>query len=227
MTALHTYVKPAHLWVSVRWLLLAITLMLVPYSAQAASVLIAKNDGSVNFSSALYSSGYGTLDGNNYIANNLTDYDAFGSDVKIKVTMGTVVDYFKPVAGFTLLDMLTSFDKHTWSASETGAYVAPEYFSRNLGGSGYNWVANNVSGDDRLFLSFWGSDRGDNGGGCCDSDYSSPHTGWNKAFTVEVSTTRTAAGAPPPSVPLPAGLPFLLTGLAGLVGLRFRKKPAG
>ena len=37
--------------------------------------------------------------------------------VVVRVTMGEVKDYFKPVAGASLCDMLTSNDKHLWSVN--------------------------------------------------------------------------------------------------------------
>ena len=33
----------------------------------------------------------------------------------VRVTMGKVQDYFKPVPGASLCDMLTSKDKHMWA----------------------------------------------------------------------------------------------------------------
>jgi len=68
----------------------------------------------------------------------------------IKVVMGTVEDYFKPVTGYTVCDMLTSYTKHQWSNDQV-SWVTPVYYHGHLGGSQWGWPASNVAGDTRTY----------------------------------------------------------------------------
>jgi hypothetical protein len=81
----------------------------------------------------------------------------------IKVTMGSYVDYFRPTAGNTLCDMVSSNNKHQWSADGT-TWRTPTYLlSSYVGGSADNWPKSNIDGDDRKTLPFWGNDHNDHG----------------------------------------------------------------
>jgi hypothetical protein len=182
-------------------------------SAQAGLIRIAENDGSVIFNSSTYLNGYGSFGDANFIASNLASYDALGTNVTIKVSMGAVVDYFKPASGYTLLQMLTSYNHHTWSASETGIFVTPSYYSRHLGGSLNFWPRDTALNDGRQYLSFWGSNNS-LPGGCCDLDYNSGQDSWGQAFTIDVIT----------AVPEPSTLAIFALGIMGLASRRFKKK---
>jgi hypothetical protein len=182
-------------------------------SVQAGLIRIAENDGSVNFNSSTYANGYGSFGDANFITSNLASYDALGTNVTIKVSMGAVVDYFKPAFGYTLLQMLTSNIHHTWSASETGTFVTPLYFSSHLGGSSSQWPLNNAFNDDRQYLTFWGSNSSLTGG-CCDLNYNSGQTSWGQAFTIDAIT----------AVPEPSTLAIFALGIMGLASRRFKKQ---
>eukprot|EP00928_Gymnodinium_smaydae_P055705 TRINITY_DN39195_c0_g1_i1.p1 TRINITY_DN39195_c0_g1~~TRINITY_DN39195_c0_g1_i1.p1 ORF type:complete len:343 (-),score=57.14 TRINITY_DN39195_c0_g1_i1:63-1091(-) len=87
----------------------------------------------------------------------------------IRVTMGSVVDYFKPEPASTICEMLMSGGKHRYSHDGTN-WVRPHYMERGedqylLGGSAENWPRENIPGDNRRYLSFWGGR--DMKGGCC------------------------------------------------------------
>jgi hypothetical protein len=83
--------------------------------------------------------------------------------------MGDVIDYFRPVTGATFCDMLTSSNQHQWSNDLT-TWHTPDYFPAHVGGSATNWPLDNVAGDDRRYLSFWGDGRAGIGG-CCHNSY--------------------------------------------------------
>ena len=59
----------------------------------------------------------------------------------VRVTMGKVQDYFKPLPGSSLCDMLTSKDKHMWAPS----YVAKPYVKSDKGKSSQNKTENESS----------------------------------------------------------------------------------
>jgi len=96
----------------------------------------------------------------------------------LKLKMGEVVDYFKPTSGNDLCAMLITINKHEWSKDGI-TWRVPNYYgdSRNIGGSQKGWPRDNVDGDSRLYLPFWG------GTGCCHNTYNDG-AGWNKAFTM-------------------------------------------
>jgi hypothetical protein len=103
-----------------------------------------------------------------------------GDAILMRVTMGSVVDFFTPASSATLCDMLGSSSLHTWSADAAGPFVAPQYDTTagRLGGSAVGWP--NVG---REQLSFWGGDAG--GGGCCHLSYSDAAS-WGRSFTIDV-----------------------------------------
>jgi len=143
-----------------------------------------------------------------------------GADLTMMLTMGKVRDYFRPMSGNSLCDMLTSHSKHLWSATAAGDFVAPAYYSNHLGGSASGWP-----GDGRSFVSFWGS-NGEGGtgntSGCCSehsSNYSPPATseGWGRPFALFVRETGLVAqsvGVSPSRVSLPRGSSYSLTAKA-------------
>lgn len=93
----------------------------------------------------------------------------------IKIVMGSVVDYFKPIERKTYCEMLQSHNLHQWSSNGKD-WVIPLYHSSGRGGSTANYPS-----DGRKFLSFWGGNG--NRGGCCHNSYSDS-SAWNKAFNI-------------------------------------------
>jgi len=103
----------------------------------------------------------------------------------LKLEMYGVVDYFKPTSGNDLCAMLTSRSKHEWSKDGI-TWRVPIYSDgsqSNYGGSQSNWPKDNVDGDSRKYLAFWGSPQADRGG-CCEDPAKTWAVGWNKAFTM-------------------------------------------
>lgn len=104
----------------------------------------------------------------------------------VRVEMGDVTDYFRPLPGSSFCDMLTSTNKHLWSPDPTCVgFSVPHYSSDRLGGSAEGWPAAFVGGDSRTALSAWGSASGGELGGCCEtgSDGSGDAT-WNRTFVM-------------------------------------------
>jgi len=116
----------------------------------------------------------------------------------IKMVMGMVVDYFKPVQGKTYCDMLTavataSESKHQWSA-DGATWRTPLYGRYNFirGGSATYYPRDYIDGDKRMYLSFWGmnsqalpaSNHGMFKGVCCSYSYSTSFTHFGKSFTM-------------------------------------------
>jgi hypothetical protein len=140
----------------------------------------------------------------------------------VKVVMGDIVDYFRPITGATFCQMLTSVataaaSKHQWSA-DGQTWVTPSYGSFNwiTGGSAHNWPRDNNPGDNRYYLSFWGAAFCPNcqgnyagneqmwHGGCCSTDYSERFTHFKKSFTMYVGggvTLTGGASTPPRELP--------------------------
>jgi hypothetical protein len=175
--------------------------------------LIAINDGSINFNAADYTNGYGLLGDANFIdINYINSLNQFGDNVIIKVSMGVYTDYYKPVDGVSILDMLTSWNKHTWASNPGASFITPDYYNSNhLGGSAWEYPTANISGDSRGYLSFWGSQTG-YGGGCCDAGGGNPK--WGLAFKVETVS----------NVPEPSTLAIFALGMIGLASRRFKKQ---
>eukprot|EP00966_Prymnesium_polylepis_P018768 432145-Prymnesium_polylepis.1 len=97
--------------------------------------------------------------------------------------MGSVVDYFRPMTGYTLCEMLSSSDKHDWS-NDGVTWVTPTHdfnpTDRKMGGSRSDWPRSNVAGDDRTYLSFWGHAWGLSG--CCHNTIDSTFVRGYKTF---------------------------------------------
>jgi len=102
----------------------------------------------------------------------------------IRVDMGVVRDYYKPMDGETWCDMLVSQNLFEWSSNgidwETPAYETYDAF----GGSGQFWPAQNQAhpDDQRKFLSFWGHKH--RKGGCCKTNYNSDSGDWEQSFIM-------------------------------------------
>jgi len=93
----------------------------------------------------------------------------------LKLVMGTVVDYFRPVVGKTFCDMLNSNNLHEWSNDGLN-WVNPVLYNHHLGGSAHNYPF-----DGRQWLSFWGGNG--NQGGCCHYSYQDSPS-WGRSFDL-------------------------------------------
>ena len=101
------------------------------------------------------------------------------------VVMGEVVDYFKPNGEMKLSDFLKSNVNHQWSADGVN-FETPLYNNDAtlFGGSAGSWPKNNVDGDDRAYLSFWGRETGSHSG-CC--HYSAgDYQYWSRSFKLYI-----------------------------------------
>ena len=99
--------------------------------------------------------------------------------IYIKLVMGSIVDYYKPVTGKTYCEMLESSRYHQWS-SDGQNWVIPNYYDTHLGGSTKGYPT-----DGREYLSFWGGYG--NRGGCCHYIYHDKED-WNKEFKLFYAT---------------------------------------
>jgi hypothetical protein len=126
----------------------------------------------------------------------------------IKIDMGILSDYFKPIAGATFCDMLTSSNKHQWS-KDGNKWVTPTYASSGLGGSSQGWPATQDPHDKRFGLPFWGVQSGTSAGGCCAHDQTETTATWNHSFKMSHCGTPKKLSpicSPFFSNPLPTGL---------------------
>lgn len=109
---------------------------------------------------------------------------------------GTSTDYFKPVQGASFCDMLTSHNKHQWSADGV-EWMTPAYYihTNHFGGSAENWPLNSVPGDPRRTLPFWGArDHKENPRG----GYAHG-LGWNAPFTMAYFVRKSCMIPPDPA----------------------------
>lgn len=126
------------------------------------------------------------------------------SATMIRVDMGAVTDFFKPVDGSSLCDMLQSKSKHLWSAGGHD-WEVPAYYGGHLGGSQAHWPRNHGhSEDQRTYLSFWGSQGAV--GGCCHASLDDGAR-WGLPFSMYTCTDSKGAPAPTPAPPPPPTLP--------------------
>eukprot|EP00927_Polykrikos_kofoidii_P012647 TRINITY_DN15472_c0_g2_i1.p1 TRINITY_DN15472_c0_g2~~TRINITY_DN15472_c0_g2_i1.p1 ORF type:complete len:561 (-),score=87.19 TRINITY_DN15472_c0_g2_i1:27-1709(-) len=86
----------------------------------------------------------------------------------IRISIGNVVDYFKPRANATFCEMLTSSNMHLWSKDGV-RFLEPVYEKSGdlLGGSIEGWPKKRIWGDARSYLTFWGAQKRLVNGGCC------------------------------------------------------------
>ncbi|CAK0794728.1 unnamed protein product [Prorocentrum cordatum] len=117
----------------------------------------------------------------------------------MKVVMGITVDYFKPVQGASMCDMLTSPHSGSypnpmfeWSNDQSSWTSPPNAGWNILGGSPKAWPSQNVPGDNRMYLSHWGGDAVP--GGCCSSTYGSAAS-WGQSFTMSSCASTAPASA--------------------------------
>ena len=120
--------------------------------------------------------------------------------------MGSVVDYFRPMTGYTLCEMLSSSDKHDWS-NDGVTWVTPAHYYGIMGGSAYEWPKHNVQGDDRDYLSMWGTGTHPmDVSGCCHNALDDA-SGSYKTFDMYVVVRPPPPSPPPPSPPPPSPPP--------------------
>lgn len=142
-----------------------------------------------------------------------------GVSIKMKLTMGDVVDYFRPTGDNSLCDMLASNTKHQFSPDGETWYTPDYWHSASMGGSASGWPRNNVPGDQRAFLSFWGS-TGSAVSGCCHNSLTD-YQAWNKPFDLYINTAPNPPSSPnPPSPPPSSPPPFSMppTGVWAVMG---------
>jgi len=146
--------------------------------------LFANSLGATSLYPADYTNGKGAVDytpSADWI-HKVADFNSF-SNPSMKVTMGSVVDYFIP-NGVSFSTMMTTSPttNFKWTNNLSKPFVIPTYYSAHLGGSATGWPSANVSGDSRAYLSFWGG-NGTPVGGCCHATYSDT-AAWGQAFKV-------------------------------------------
>jgi hypothetical protein len=130
-------------------------------------------------------------------------------NIVLKVTMGNVTDYYKPIPGKNLCDMLMSNRYHLWSQTgEPFTFIQPMYHESDttLGGSTNNWPSQFIPGDKRNYLSFWGGNGAN--GACCHTSLTS-NAAWNREAALEVVPQLPGLQAPT----LPTALPSWTTPL--------------
>jgi hypothetical protein len=120
----------------------------------------------------------------------------------VVVEMTEVRDFYRPIQGATFCQMLLSNHQHEWSANGinwvTPRYSVSAHTGKLYGGSFLNWPKQNVSGDARKQLSFWGYETADGKGGCCSTSYADYDTptpengyGWGQSFSVAYGVAAT------------------------------------
>jgi len=140
------------------------------------------NDGaSISINANTFNNGYSTPDLNNINNGNwVYDVEKFNSNVSVmRLNMGDVKDFYKPLENHSFKQMITSNDKHLWSKNLTD-FIQPQYYSTHLGGSATDWPNNNVENDNRRYLSFWGGGTG----GCCNVSYQTNEGPWKQPFML-------------------------------------------
>ena len=123
----------------------------------------------------------------------------------IEVVMGEVHDFFRPVAGSTVCQMLRSRNLHEFYNGTDWVVPSRDDSRGHFGGSGSDWPWKNLANDARRFLSFWGDDLSscpDCIGGCCSESYSvymSNGSNWGRPFTINaIVATPSPTTAPTP-----------------------------
>jgi hypothetical protein len=112
--------------------------------------------------------------------------------------MGYVRDFFKPVEGTSMCQMLTSLNRHQWSPNGVDWRIPTYYTNTDYnGGSAADWPKTTIDGDARGYVSFWGNDNNGNQGGCCSRSYTDYTTGsqWGQTYTLAYGVPL----QPPPS----------------------------
>jgi len=101
----------------------------------------------------------------------------------VEVIMGKVHDYFKPKVQMSWCAFLTARENFLWSPDRCHDFTEPLRSDKFHGGSAYDWPRKTVVGDNRPYLSFWGSGSSKNSGCCC-VDYTCAEKSWNLGFQI-------------------------------------------
>ena len=101
--------------------------------------------------------------------------------------MGVNTDFYKAKPGVTLCSALDSSNKFLWSATLDGDYVDAGDYGHFKGGSLPYWPRENVDGDGRKYLPFWGKlEVNDGTNGCCHLTKDDINRSWGFAFKIFV-----------------------------------------
>jgi len=118
------------------------------------------------------------------------DFGDLGMVDIVFVQMGDVKDYFKPRSPMSLCHFLLS-NEYTWSNTEDGNYLVPWYHP-NTGNYLYGGSAPSYTQQyDGTYISFWGSEKSANRGGCCHYKSSIYGNGadtaaWRRSFSMYI-----------------------------------------
>eukprot|EP00998_Keelungia_sp_KM082_P006024 NODE_229_length_2248_cov_115.633192_g223_i0.p1 GENE.NODE_229_length_2248_cov_115.633192_g223_i0~~NODE_229_length_2248_cov_115.633192_g223_i0.p1 ORF type:complete len:704 (+),score=171.93 NODE_229_length_2248_cov_115.633192_g223_i0:315-2114(+) len=114
----------------------------------------------------------------NLLADGLKNSDRHVEDnVVIKITMGELTDYYRPLEGSTLCEMLQSNTLHQWAPTEAGPWYSVEGNRWYLGGTSDWWPAKFTFQDWRKYPSVWANAAK---GGCCYSEQTDDK--WTKNY---------------------------------------------
>lgn len=114
------------------------------------------------------------------------------------MSVGKVADYYKPVDGKTMCQMLMDGASHMWSG-DSNTWAKPPAHNNYLGGSADGWLAKTKPDDGRDTPSFWGVTMfgpQTSTGGCCFDDYKGGKKAWGKPYKMEY------CGLPPALAPI-------------------------
>jgi hypothetical protein len=182
---------------------------------------IAKVDPTVTVTTTAFTSGVGSPSANAYIEPCATyTYLGTGANVVMRMTMlsaepSNVVDFYRPLNGVSLCNMLRASNQHLWSASAAGPFSTPTYppnpavgANTPLGGSAANWP----HGDVRPYISFWGAANA--AAGCCSLTYQAATTSWGMPYVLSVAAPKCPIPNPCFTQPCQNGGTCVLTGAA-------------
>lgn len=149
-------------------------------------MLLAKSSGKKSMTA--WTTGMGTEKDDDYILScSRFNYLGTGANVTIRITMGTVVDYFRASRHKTLCNMMVSSESHLWAPTTSSEWFTPSFTRSNGfigGGSGDFYPRSASMRDPRKYLSFWGSSESP--GGCCISSYAAAPTSWGQPYIIHV-----------------------------------------
>ena len=105
------------------------------------------------------------------------------SSTVMKIKMGKVRDYYRPLAETSVCEFLITPNSFEWTSDLCKAWTESTFSNKGLGGSSKNWPKEYLVGDKRTRLSYWGSSQ-PNMGGCCCTDYTCSYPAWNMPFKM-------------------------------------------
>jgi len=158
-------------------------------NSTSGGILFAVASGTVPITPSFYS-GSGTPGVSADWSLNCASYASYLANIQVQVTMGVFVDYFRPVAGYKLCDLLNYNSAYYFVHSFTlgGEYTTlasgnPGGFI--LGSSEQDAILSFQGVANREFISAVGCATSSNPGGCCSSSpYGSNQ--WGQAFTIRI-----------------------------------------